>query len=471
MELNWASRHTLQDSGPVPSAPPPAWPMPVPGQPPPPAPPAGPASSGGAGTEAAGQPGNAIEQPALTTGDHRHHRGRRHRVRRRRRGWPGTVPAHRRARTGVPVPALAARGQFPDAGSASWSGWPSAWPWPWLRWCPTWPSAGSSNNRPTPTCRARSTWFRPWSALRPRGAEPDGFHKLPAPHGRPGPGPHCREPGRAGRSHSVDARRDTMPESDFFRVTPAAAQTLTSSSGATPVQTLQGANGAPYRVATVSVDLGRAVGADRLPAHERGQLADVPALDARPGGLGGVAWPPGWAGRWGGPASGRSRYFPAPPSTWRRPRTCPPPSTTRATTSSAAWPGASTPCWCPGRLQAAAGPAHLRRRPRTADPAHQPAHQHRGPHEDAGPFRRRPGRPAGRRGLPVEELTTLVGDLVDLARDDERPPTPSPKRSLRRAGANGRSTGPAPGHCRSTSTSPSSPARSAPSPPCWSGPS
>jgi two-component system sensor histidine kinase MprB len=53
--------------------------------------------------------------------------------------------------------------------------------------------------------------------------------------------------------YSVDAQEDTMPERTFFKLTPAADQTLTSSSGATPVQTVRGANGATYRVATVSV--------------------------------------------------------------------------------------------------------------------------------------------------------------------------------------------------------------------------
>jgi two-component system sensor histidine kinase MprB len=53
--------------------------------------------------------------------------------------------------------------------------------------------------------------------------------------------------------YSVDAQHDTMPQRTFFKLTPAAEETLTSSSGATPVQTLRGANGAPYRVATVSV--------------------------------------------------------------------------------------------------------------------------------------------------------------------------------------------------------------------------
>ncbi len=53
--------------------------------------------------------------------------------------------------------------------------------------------------------------------------------------------------------YSVDAQQDTMPERTFFKITPAAAQTLTAGSGAAPVQTVQGADGAPYRVATVSV--------------------------------------------------------------------------------------------------------------------------------------------------------------------------------------------------------------------------
>jgi two-component system sensor histidine kinase MprB len=53
--------------------------------------------------------------------------------------------------------------------------------------------------------------------------------------------------------YSVNAQQDTMPQRTFFKITPAAARTLTSSSGATPVQTLQGADGAAYRVATVSV--------------------------------------------------------------------------------------------------------------------------------------------------------------------------------------------------------------------------
>ena len=83
--------------------------------------------------------------------------------------------------------------------------------------------------------------------------------------------------------YSVDARRDTMPETTFFRVTPAAAQTLTSSSGATPVQTVQGADGAPYRVATVSVISGELSVQIGYPLTERGQLVDVPALDARAG--------------------------------------------------------------------------------------------------------------------------------------------------------------------------------------------
>ena len=48
----------------------------------------------------------------------------------------------------------------------------------------------------------------------------------------------------------------------------------------------------------------------------------------------------------------------------------------------------------------------------------------------------------------LKELSTLVGDLVDLARDDERPqpePVPVPFERGRRAGSGAR---PAPGHVR-----------------------
>jgi two-component system sensor histidine kinase MprB len=59
--------------------------------------------------------------------------------------------------------------------------------------------------------------------------------------------------------YSVNAQHDTMPQTTFFKLTSVAEQTLTSGSGATPVQTLQGADGAPYRVATVSVISGELV--------------------------------------------------------------------------------------------------------------------------------------------------------------------------------------------------------------------
>jgi two-component system sensor histidine kinase MprB len=53
--------------------------------------------------------------------------------------------------------------------------------------------------------------------------------------------------------YSVNAQQDTMPQSTFFRLTAAAKQTLAASPDTQTVQTLQGSDGNPYRVATVSV--------------------------------------------------------------------------------------------------------------------------------------------------------------------------------------------------------------------------
>ena len=75
-----------------------------------------------------------------------------------------------------------------------------------------------------------------------------------------------------------------------------------------------------------------------------------------------------------------------------------------------------------GGVPPAAGPADLGRRPRAADPAHQPAHQHRGAAPRQGPARAGPGRPAQGRELPA-------------GGDDH------PGRGRRRAGSGGRSPG------------------------------
>ena len=53
--------------------------------------------------------------------------------------------------------------------------------------------------------------------------------------------------------YSVNARQDTMPQSTFFKLTAAAKQALAASPDTQSVQTLQGSDGNPYRVATVSV--------------------------------------------------------------------------------------------------------------------------------------------------------------------------------------------------------------------------
>jgi two-component system sensor histidine kinase MprB len=59
--------------------------------------------------------------------------------------------------------------------------------------------------------------------------------------------------GQATQVYSVNAQQDTMPESTFFRLTPAAKQTLAANPDQQTVQTLQGSDGNPYLVATVSV--------------------------------------------------------------------------------------------------------------------------------------------------------------------------------------------------------------------------
>ncbi len=65
--------------------------------------------------------------------------------------------------------------------------------------------------------------------------------------------------GQGAQIYSVNAQQDTMPQATFFKLTAVAEQTLASKSPASPVQTLQGADGNPYRVATVSVISGALV--------------------------------------------------------------------------------------------------------------------------------------------------------------------------------------------------------------------
>ena len=88
-------------------------------------------------------------------------------------------------------------------------------------------------------------------------------------------------------------------------------------------------------------------------------------------------------------------------------------------TRSAGWPRASTRCSGARGLDPRAAPARRRRLPRAEDAAHEPAHERRAARRgrelpDGGARARWPTCVA-----QIEELTALVADVVEMARDGE----------------------------------------------------
>ena len=204
------------------------------------------------------------------------------------------------------------------------------------------------------------------------------------------------------------------------------------------IRTLVPSDGVRYRVATVPTGSSQALVLAQSLARQGEDAArsSAPCCSSRrPRRAGGGARRLG--GRDQRPAA---RTPPRPP----RSSTSPSPRTSRrcrsrATTRSRAWPRPSTRCSGARRLARPPTAARRRRQPRAPHPAHLAAHQPR-------PARQADGDAAlpaeARRELlddvrgQIEELTTLVGDLVVLAR--EEPPEvrrrPRPRRGGRSRG-------------------------------------
>ncbi len=249
MELNWVSRHTLPDSAPGLGATPPAWPVPVRGQPAPPDPRPAPGRTGGTPPGAADEAGETVPAPRLTTDDTSRSRdgdgdGGGDESAPAPPGTTGPSPSRTfpllrevnfRTRisllVGVAVGIAVATAALVSYVAVSRQ----------LEQQANSNLQSAVNLVPSLVRFAAPGELSPTAFINFQLRTGDQVQVLIAEN-QGGP-----------EIYSVDAQRDTMPERTFFKITPAAAQTLSSSSGATPVQTCQGADGAPYRVATVSV--------------------------------------------------------------------------------------------------------------------------------------------------------------------------------------------------------------------------
>ena len=241
MELNWARSHAWQDSGPAPPALAPLWPVPVPGQPPPPE--AAPAATPPAGGAAApDEPDGAIEGPALAPrGD-----GGGETVPKPEaappapRSWALLREVSFRTRISVLV-GVAVAVAVAMAALVSYV-------------------AVSRQLEQQANSDLQSAVDLVPSLVRfvgPGQLSPSGFINFQL---RTGDQVQVVIAGSQGTQiYSVDAQQDTMPQTTFFKLTTGTEQSLAGRSAASPVQTLQGADGNPYRVATVSVISGELV--------------------------------------------------------------------------------------------------------------------------------------------------------------------------------------------------------------------
>ncbi len=232
MELNWAPRHNWQDAGPAPAPPAPLWP--VPGQPPPP-PPAPPA---GAGTTTHGEPVGTSEALTLTPeGDDGN-------------GPDGLVPGREEVlppprsltllrevsfRTRISVLVGVAVGiAVAMAALVSYV-------------------AVSRQLEQQAKSNLQSAVVQLPSLVRFEGS---GLLSRPIIDFQLRTGDQVQViigGPQATQVYSVNAQQDTMPETPFFPLTPTSKQVLAASAEEQTVQTEQGTDGNPYLVATVSV--------------------------------------------------------------------------------------------------------------------------------------------------------------------------------------------------------------------------
>ncbi len=232
MELNWAPRHNWQDAGPAPAPPAPLWP--VPGQPPP-APPAPPA---GAGTTTHGEPVGTSEALTLTPeGDDGN-------------GPDGLVPGREEVlppprsltllrevsfRTRISVLVGVAVGiAVAMAALVSYV-------------------AVSRQLEQQAKSNLQSAVVQLPSLVRFEGS---GLLSRPIIDFQLRTGDQVQViigGPQATQVYSVNAQQDTMPETPFFPLTPTSKQVLAASAEEQTVQTEQGTDGNPYLVATVSV--------------------------------------------------------------------------------------------------------------------------------------------------------------------------------------------------------------------------
>ena len=232
MELNWGSRHTWQDGGPV-SAPVPQWPVLLPGQPPPPAPPRTDDDSGtSSGTASGTDSGTDYDYDNDNGADYGNDNGTE-------------VVAS-------PLPAPATSGSRPLLREVSFRTRIS------LLVGVAVGVAVAMAALVSYVAVSRQLEQQANSNLQSAVDLVPSLVRFVGP-GQLNPAPFINFQLRTGdqvqaliaedqggpQIFSVDAQQDTMPERTFFKLTPAARQTLTSSSSAVPIQTVQGQTAPP----------------------------------------------------------------------------------------------------------------------------------------------------------------------------------------------------------------------------------